>query len=200
LRARPASGPCSASPPRQLGQVRKAFPRPGWMARFQFQVDGQSYTFHGPSRACKDEAGEDRRAVAAAIAQTTPSSRVEAASRALQGLHGRGAAACSDEPGTASLLSVPDTELLRNMNCEQLRNLANRIVGFQRDQQNSEGQWVPKTCEDIRAGLLAMGANTRTQALPGPNTQALPGSGDVNKRPASSGSARGRLRRPRCQT
>jgi hypothetical protein len=136
LRTRPASAPCSASAPRQRGQVRKAFPQAGWMARFQFQVNGKPRVFHGPVRASKDEAEGDREAVAASIAQATPSSRLESASRALQGLHGRGAAPCSDEPGTASLFSLPDAELLRSMNKEQLRNLANRTVGFQRNKKS----------------------------------------------------------------
>ncbi len=87
LRKRPASALCSASAPRQRGQVRKAFPRAGWMARFQFQVNGKPSVFHGPVRASKDEAEGDREAVAASIARATPSSRLDSASRALQGLH-----------------------------------------------------------------------------------------------------------------
>ena len=136
LRARPASAPCSASAPRQRGQVRKTVPKLNWLVRFQFQVDGKLCVFHGPPRARKDEAKADRRAVAASIAQTTPSSRVDTASHALQALHGRGAASCSDEPGNASSFLVPDAELLRNMNKEQLRDLANRTVGFQRHKKN----------------------------------------------------------------
>ena len=136
LRARPASAPCSASAPRQLGQVHKHFPKPGWLVRFRFKVDGKLCVFHGPPRARKDEAEADRRAVAASIAQTTPSSRVDTASHALQALHGRGSASCSDEPCNASSFPVLDAELLRNMNKEQLRDLANRIVGFQRDEKN----------------------------------------------------------------
>ena len=180
----------SGSAPRQRGQVRETFPKPGWLVRFRFRVDGKLCVSHGLPRARRDEAEADRRAVAASIAQTTPSSRVDTASHALQALHGRGAASCSDEPGNASSFPVPDAELLRNMNKEQLRDLANRTVGFQRNKNKSEGKWVPKTKKEILTGLLAMGANTQVRL--GPD--------DVKKRPASNSLACGRLQRPRCQT
>jgi hypothetical protein len=196
LRARPASAASFVSAPRQLGTVRKNWPNPGWLVRFKFKVDGESCVFHGPPRAGRDEAESDRRAVAASMAQATPSSRVDIASRALRGLFGPGAASCSDEPGTASSFPAPDADILPNMNKEQLRDLANRTIGIQRDKKKSEGKWVPKTSKEILTGLLAMGANTQTQALPGPNTQALPRPGEVKKRPASSISACGRLRKP----
>ena len=64
---------------RTVGQVRKCFPNSGWLARFQFWVDGKKCAFHGPSRAGKDEAEADRRAVAASMAQASLSSRVRTA-------------------------------------------------------------------------------------------------------------------------
>ena len=136
LRARPATAPCSARASRQVGQVRKSFPNPGWLARFQFRVDGKMCAFHGPPRAGKDEAEADRRAVAASMAQASVSSRVDIASRVLQSLKDDRALSCSDdpstpssslegrdEPGTASSLTVFDANFLRKMKKQKLRDL-----------------------------------------------------------------------------
>jgi len=195
---------------RQVGQVRKCFPNSGWLARFQFRVDEKMSALHGPSRASKDEAEADRRAVAASMAQASGPSRVDIASRVLQSLKDRGALSCSDdigtssvslegngagncsnEPGTASLVPVPDAKILRQMHKKELRELATRTAGVQRDKKNSKGKWVPKTCKEIVTSLLAMGANIQTQALPGSNMQAeYPSgarfSGGVKKRPATA--------------
>jgi hypothetical protein len=196
---------------RTVGQVRKCFPNSGWLARFQFWVDGKKCAFHGPSRAGKDEAEADRRAVAASMAQASLSSRVNIASRVLQSLkdraalscsddigtssvslEGHGAGNCSNEPGTASLVPVPDAKILRQMHKKELRELATRTAGVQRDKKNSKGKWVPKTCKEIVTSLLAMGANIQTQALPGSNMQAKNPSGArfcagvVKKRPAAA--------------
>ena len=195
LLARPATAPCSASTPRQVGQVRKAFPSPGWLARFEFRVEGKKCALHGPSRAGKDEAEADRRAVAASMAQARLSSRVDIASRVLQSLReGRGTDFCSQEPRTASSF-VPDAKILRNMKKSELRDLASFTAGVQRDKKNSKGKWVPKTSKEIVTSLLAVRANMEAQALPGPNAQARhrassrSRAGAVKKRPASSGSA-----------
>ena len=196
---------------RQVGQVRKCFPNSGWLARFQFWVDGKKCAFHGPSRAGKDEAEADRRAVAASMAQASLSSRVDIASRVLQSLKDRGALSCSDEsgtsssslegrgagdcsnlPGTASLVPVPDAKILRKMHKKELRELATRTAGVQRNKKNSKGKWVPKTCKEIVTSLLAMGVHMQTQALPGSNTQVEHPSGArfragvVKKRPATA--------------
>jgi hypothetical protein len=195
---------------RTVGQVRKCFPNSGWLARFQFWVDGKKCAFHGPSRVGKDEAEADRRAVAASMAQAFFSSRVNIASRVLQSLkdraalscsddmgtssvslEGHGAGNCSNEPGTASLVPVPDAKILRRMNKKELRELATRTPGVQRNKKNSKGKWVPKTRKEIVTSLLAMGANIQTQALPGSNMQAeFPSgarfSGEVKKRPATA--------------
>ncbi len=213
LLARPATAPCSASTPRQVGQVRKSFPNPGWLARFQFRVEGKKCALHGPSRAGKDEAEADRRAVAASMAQARLSSRVDIASRVLQSLQDRCALSCSDDPGTscssvesrgavfssneprtASSL-VPDAKILRKMKNSELRDLATFTVGVQRDKKNSKGKWVPKTSKEIVTSLLAVRANMEAQAMPGPNAQARhrassrSRAGAMKKRPASSGSA-----------
>jgi hypothetical protein len=196
---------------RQVGQVRKCFPNSGWLARFQFRVDEKMSVLHGPSRASKDEAEADRRAVAASMAQASGPSRVDIASRVLQSLKDRGALSCSDdigtssvslegngagncsnEPGTASLVPVPDAKILRQMHKKELRELATRTAGVQRDKKNSKGKWVPKTCKEIVTSLLAMGANIQTQALPGSNLQsknpcgARFRAGAVKKRPAAA--------------
>ena len=128
LRAGPASAPGFARLARQLGQVRKNWPTPGWLVRFQFKVDGKSSVFHGPVRAGRDEAEADRRAVVASIAQAPRSSRADIASRALQSLKDGSALSCSDEPGTASSFPAPDVKILRKMNTKQLRDVANRTV------------------------------------------------------------------------
>ena len=202
-----------ASTPRQVGQVRKSFPNPGWLARFQFRVEGKKCALHGPSRAGKDEAEADRRAVAASMAQARLSSRVDIASRVLQSLQDRCALSCSDDPGTscssvegrgavfssneprtASSL-VPDAKILRKMKKSELRDLATFTVGVQRDKKNSKGKWVPKTSKEIVTSLLAVRANMEAQAMPGPNAQARhrassrSRAGAMKKRPASSGSA-----------
>jgi hypothetical protein len=77
------------------------------------------------------------------------------------------------------------------MHKKELRELATRTAGVQRDKKNSKGKWVPKTCKEIVTSLLAMGANIQTQALPGSNMQAeYPSgarfSGGVKKRPATA--------------
>ena len=175
---------------RQVGQVRKCFPNSGWLARFHLRVDGKICAFHGPSRAGKDEAEADRRAVASSMARASFSSRVDIALRVLQSL--KGSVNCSTEPGTASLVPVPDSKILRKMHKKELRELATRTAGVQRDKKNSRGKWVPKTCKEIVTSLLAMGANVQTQALPGSNTQAKNPSGArfcagaVKKRPAAA--------------
>ena len=97
----------SGSAPRQRGQVRETFPKPGWLVRFRFRVDGELCVSHGLPRARRDEAEADRRAVAASTAQTT----VDTASHALQALHGRGSASCSDESGNASSFPVLDKRI-----------------------------------------------------------------------------------------
>jgi hypothetical protein len=196
---------------RQVGQVRKCFPNSGWLARFQFWVDEKKCAFHGPSRASKDEAEADRRAVAASMSQASGSSRMDIASRVLQSLKDRGALSCSDdpstsssslqgrgavfpsnEPGTASSVPVPDAKIFRKMHKKELRELASRTEGVQRNKKNSKGKWVPKTCKEIVTSLLAMGANIQTQAMPGSNLQsknpcgARFRAGEVKKRPATA--------------
>ena len=176
---------------RPVGQVRKCFPNSGWLARFRFRVDGKMSALHGPSRASKEEAEADRRAVASSMAQASGSSVKDIASRVLQSLkdrvalscsddigtssvslEGNGAGNCSNEPGTSSLVPLPDAKIFRQMHKKELRELATRTAGVQRDKKNSKGKWVPKTCKEIVTSLLAMGANIQTQALPGSNMQA----------------------------
>jgi hypothetical protein len=144
------------------------------------------------------------------MAQASGSSMVDIASRVLQSLKDRAALSCSDdsgtssvslegrgapnssnEPGTASFVPVSDAKILRQMNKKELRELASRTPGVQRNKKNSKGKWVPKTCKEIVTSLLAMGANIQTQALPGSNMQAeYPSgarfSGGVKKRPATA--------------
>jgi len=195
---------------RTVGQVRKCFPNSGWLARFQFRVDGKMCALHGPSRASKDEAEADRRAVAASMAQASGSSVKDIASRVLQSLKDRVALSCSDdrgtssvslegrcgfpsnEPGTASSVPVPDAKIFRKMHKKELRELASRTEGVQRNKKNSKGKWVPKNCKEIVTSLLAMGANIQTQAMPGSNLQsknpcgARFRAGEVKKRPATA--------------
>ena len=81
---RPACAAGFAGDDWQVGQVRKNWPDPGWLARFHFRVKGEKHSFHGPLRASKSEAETDRETVAAAMAQGPQSSRVEIASHVLQ--------------------------------------------------------------------------------------------------------------------
>ncbi len=190
-----------ASTPRQVGQVRKSFPNPGWLARFRFRVDGKTCTFHGPPRADKEDAEADRRAVAASMAQARLSSRVDIASRVLQCLQERCALSCSDDPGTSSneprtaSSFVPDAKILRKMQKQELRDLVSCTTGVQRNKKNSKGKWVQKTSKEIVTSLLAVRANMEAQALPGTNAQARhrassrSRAGAMKKRSASSGSA-----------
>ena len=176
---------------RQFGEVRKCFPNSGWLARFRFRVDGKMCALHGPSRVCKNEAESDRRVVAAAIAHVSLSFRMNIASRLLQSLKDSASLSCSDEPGTASLIPIPEAKILRKMHKKELRELASRTLGVQRNKKNSKGKWVPKTCKEIVTGLLAMGSNSQIQALPGSNMQAdFPSgarfSGELKKRPATA--------------
>jgi hypothetical protein len=139
----------------------------------------------------KDEAEADRRAVAASMAHASLSSSAAIASRVLQSLKDRaalfgsddidtlsssvegcGAVNCSNQPGTASLTPIPEAKILRKMHKKELRELASRTAGVQRDKKNSKGKWVPKTNKEIVTSLLAMGTNMQTQALPGSNMQA----------------------------
>ena len=141
-------------------------------------MGGKRIAFHGPVRVSKDEAEADRRVVAASISQALPTSRPGAASRALQGLldrQGGDVALCDEEPGSASFASVPDPLILKDMNHKELRNLASRTVGVQKNKKNSKGNWVSKGAREIMTELLAIGASTSTQALPGV----------VKKRPSS---------------
>jgi hypothetical protein len=107
-------------------------------------------------------------------------------------LQGRGAVFPSNEPGTASSVPVPDAKISRKMHKKELRELASRTEGVQRNKKNSKGKWVPKTCKEIVRSLLAMGANIQTQALPGSNLQSKNPSGArfrpgaVKKRPAAA--------------
>jgi hypothetical protein len=181
---------------RQAGQVRKCFPNSGWLARFQFWVDGKKCAFHGPARAGKDEAEADRRAVAVSMAQANVSSRVNIASRVLQSLKdGRAllvaGTSSSSFPVIPSSSSARDAKILLKMQYKELRDLATRTAGVQRNKKNSKGKWVPKTSKEIVTSLLAMRANIQTQALPGSNMQAeYPSgarfSGGVKKRPATA--------------
>ena len=194
MRARPSTVQCSSCVSRPVGEVRKTFPNPGWLARFQFRVDGKICAFHGPPRAGKEEAEADRRAVASCMGQARLSARVDIASRVLQSLReGRGTDFCSQEPRTASSF-VPDSKILRKMQKQELRDLVSCTTGVQRNKKNSEGNWVQKTSKEIVTNLLAVRANMEAQALPGPNAQARhhassrSRAGAMKKRPASSGS------------
>jgi hypothetical protein len=134
--------------------------------------------------------------VAVSIAHVSLSSRVIIASRLLQSLKDRAALSCSDdssnEPGTASFVPVSDAKILRQMNKKELRELATRTPGVQRNKKNSKGKWVPKTSKEIMTSLLAKVPNIQIQALPGYNTQAphprgaRVRAGAVKKRPATA--------------
>ena len=90
-------------------------------------------------------------------------------------------ALCDEEPGSASFASVPDPLILKDMNHEELRNLAKaKVLGIQKNKKNSKGKWIkgkwiPKRSQEILTELLAIGASTSTQTLPGV----------VKKRPSS---------------
>jgi hypothetical protein len=144
------------------------------------------------------------------MAQASGSSVKDIASRVLQSLKDRAALSCSDdrgtssvslegrcgfpsnEPGTASSVPVPDAKIFRKMHKKELRELASRTEGVQRNKKNSKGKWVPKNCKEIVTSLLAMGANIQTQAMPGSNLQsknpcgARFRAGEVKKRPATA--------------
>jgi len=131
------------------------------------------------------------------MAQASVSSRVNIASRVLQSLKdGRAlpvaGTSSSSFPVNPSSFSAPDAKILLKMQYKELRDLATRTAGVQRNKKNSKGKWVPKTCKEIVTSLLAMGANIQTQALPGSNTQAKNPSGArfcagvVKKRPAAA--------------
>ena len=179
-----AGAPCFASAPRKRGQVRKSFPRKGWHARFQFSEDRKKVAFHGPLRLLREEAEADRQFVDASIARESSYSSAEVAKRVLQSLSLQ---SLSDDPGSASsaasacsasIVPVFAPGLLQKMTKLQLRQLATITPGFQRNKKTVAGKWIPKTSQEIAAGLLALPASASTQALPGLRV--------VRKRPASS--------------
>jgi len=140
--------------------------------------------FHGPLRLLREEAEADRQFVDASIARESSYSSAEVAKRVLQSLSLQ---SLSDDPGSASsaasacsasIVPVLAPGLLQKMTKLQLRQLATITPGFQRNKKTVAGKWIPKTSQEIAAGLLALPASASTQALPGLRV--------VRKRPASS--------------
>ena len=173
--------------PRKCGRVRRAFPGKGWSACFQFQLQGKRSSLDAPVRIRRADAEKDRRFVAASMEQTSPSTRAETASRAIQKMHHGEVTPPGNVPGSASTAHAFDPENLKNMTNAQLRSIATRTPGVTRDKKTSKGRWIPKRNKELVADLLAS-----TQALPGrltakkrPATQALPGCRTPRKRPAS---------------
>ncbi len=173
----PCSG--SASNPRKSGQVRQSQWKSCWIARFRFGQQGTlTSTFDGPFRIFREDAERDCTYAAACMDEVPRPSKVSAASRAVQMLRDGKARPSGQVPGSASSALRFDAESLQNMSKLELRNLATRTPGIVRDKKTQKGKWVPKSCQELKAELLAMKTNTSTQAVPGRPT--------AKKRPAST--------------
>ena len=117
--------------------------------------------------------------VDASIARESSHSSAEVAKRVLQSLSdGPGSASSAASACSASIVPVLAPGLLQKMTKLQLRQLATITPDFQPDKKTVAGKWIPKTSQEIAAGLLALPASASTQALPGLRV--------VRKRPASS--------------
>ena len=61
-------------------------------------------------------------------------------------------------PVSDSTTSLLDSDKLSEMKKTELRRLASRSPGIVRDKIVAKGKWIPKTCEELRAELLALKA------------------------------------------
>ena len=77
--------------------------------------------------------------------------------------------------GAAALL---DSDRLSRMTKTRLRRLVNCMPGIVGDKMGAKGKWIPTTCKELRADLLALIAAKSDQALPGRTT--------ARKRPCAS--------------
>jgi hypothetical protein len=161
-----------------VGRVRKTFPGKGWSAQFQFRQEGKMIGIEGPRRSLREGAEADRKFVAASLDQAPHSSRVDAASCAIQKLCGRDTTSWVDAPGSASHTLDFERGSLKNMTQSELRGLASRTPGIMYNKKTSEGKWAHKSNKELIAELLAMKTTMPTQALPGRRA--------VQKRRASS--------------
>ena len=63
-----------------------------------------------------------------------------------------------------------DSDMLSRMKKTELRRLVNRMPGIVGDKINAKGMWLPNTCVELRADLLALKAAKSAQALLGRTT------------------------------
>ena len=181
-KGQPSPGHACPASGRQQGQVRKCINRKMWSARFQFRQHGDSVTMDGPMRVLRADAEKDRQLVVAAMREATPSSKVEAAMAVVKHLRGFGPLPLTDVPGSARTIRGVDVGKLAGMNKMQLRDLADKTHVIARRKKNKKGNWVPKTCGELKDEFHRL---ISAQALPG----SKPGptqSARILKHPAAS--------------
>ena len=110
-----------------------------------------------PARTSKAAAQKDRELVATTMRFHPRSSWLDVCSDAIKHLRNGGAALSL--PGSASIADNIDMAKLATMRKVQLRELANKTPGVVRNKKNEKGQWIPKTCAELKKDLA--------QALPG---------------------------------
>ena len=178
---------------KQLGQVRRSLTKSKWSARFRFQRQGESSSFHGPVRARQDDAETDRKFVAAAMGRVSRSLRMDAALRAIKILREGGEVKSVEAPGSASTAHEVDPQILRSMTSLQLRDVVSRTHGISRNKKTSQGKWVPKTSKELKSELLALTA-PRSTVSSAPRFASMEKviAWTIEKRPVSTHALRGR--------
>jgi len=78
-----------------------------------------------------------------------------------------GSAKNKQQPGSASSAVNLAVEELKNMGKKVLRALASQTLGISRDKKTSQGKWVPKTNDELRAELLVASSPAASQSLTG---------------------------------
>ena len=168
MASRPAPADSCPASGRQLGHVRKSLGKKMWSARFNFGQHAVKTTLDAPMRATKADAELDRKFVATAMSRVPRASRANAGKNALKALRVGAATNLLEVPGSASTCPLPGLGKVSSCTpASKLRSLASCTPGIVRNKKNAKGKWVPKTCKELRAELLALKAAKSTQALPG---------------------------------
>jgi hypothetical protein len=148
---RPASCVSCPASGRQVGTVRKGLDKKTWSARFQFGRSGERIALDGPARASRVAAETDRQHIAGAMSLSCGSSRMDAASAAIECLSGGEVPTLQDGPGSAS----SGADEVKNLGQAQLREVANQTPGILLNKKNEKGKWVHKTSKELKEELLA---------------------------------------------
>ena len=155
-RGRSALGSLAPASGRQRGTIRKSLNKKKWSTRFSFQRNKKRVTMDGPARALRAEAEEDRQYVVTAMDQESATSRFDAAADALKQLREGGVRPSCDAPGSVSAHTHIDFDKLASMDKLQLRGLATKVPCISRNKRNSDGKWIPKTCQELRNEFSAL--------------------------------------------